>query len=554
MGDMADEFGVPANIKISMDTGANPALFLTIEPRGRPGDILTLKKLEGVLEANGATDWFIDKEQIRLIREEQLSLTSPKTYRIAERRDAQVQARMSNDRKEARITVLPAYGGEPVSREKILAALKSAGVAYGILETKIPDLVARGSCEDELIAEAAPPMPGTDVLFERLFNESEHKGRPKVEEGGRVDLHDLGLFVSVAKGTPLLRRIPPTPGMPGVAVDGDLIPPRKPRDQNLNPGTGTEISREDPNILIAAAGGLPVITDNSVKIVSKLELDGLDYETGNVEFVGSLLIRGSIQPGFNAKAGGDVVVVDTVDASNLTAAGSIQLRCGVFGRGRSQISAQGDIKARFLSDCTVYCGGNLEVDDLIANCTVVCEGVVEVGQRWGKGQIYGGRVIATRGIRAKILGSVMEMNTVIEISPSPTLASRERTVISEIADLEHKAGELGRSFAYLQCSATNRKDPRLERFAKEYQDVRAMLESLKVELADLSAKLQVGFDARISASQVFPGVTVSIGKKREVITAPLEFFVFEPTPEWDLPMTAEMAPGRGSSRNRPGDS
>ncbi len=68
----------------------------------------------------------------------------------------------------------------------------------------------------------------------------------------------------------------------------------------------------------------------------------------------------------------------------------------------------------------------------------------------------------------------------------------------------------------------------------EYQELRRKLDSLKSELQDLSARLQARFDARICAAQVFPGVVVSIGKKREVIVAPMEHFLFEPPPDPDL--------------------
>jgi uncharacterized protein (DUF342 family) len=530
--------GIPDNVKVSFAEGKNPSLCLIVQPGGAHCDALSLKTVNSLLEQNGARDWFVDQEQIRLLREEQTTLAAPKSYRIAELRDAQVQVRISGDRNEARITILPPFGGMPASREMIGTALKDAGVTFGIYEKKIEDLVAQGACEDTLIAMASPAMPGTEVRFERLIEESDHKGQPKVGEDGKVDLHDLGLFISVVKGTPLLRRLPPTPGIPGICVDGSLLPSKKPRDQNLHSGTGTAISSEDPNLLIAAADGLPIFEDNSVKIINRLDLDGIDYETGNVEFIGSLHIRGSIQSGFNAKAGGNIVVVDTVDASDLTAGGSIQLRCGVFGRGRSHINARGDIKARFLNDCTIYCGGNLEVDDLIANCTIICEGMNEAGQRWGKGQIYGGRILATKGIRAKILGSVMEMNTMIEVSPSPMLASREGKVLDEIESLEQKSADIGRSVAYLQCSGPRENDARMDRLNREYQELRGKIESLRLELKELSAKLQVRSDARITSSQVFPGVTVSIGRKKEFITSPLEFFVFDPAAEWDLPVIA----------------
>jgi hypothetical protein len=541
------EFIPPKGIKVSMVSGESPALLLTVDPGASSGDALTVDCLRGILAEYGAEGWLIDHEQVRLLKTERSSLKASKCYRVAERRDAQVLITFSEDHREARMTILLPHGGTPASAERILAELKKAGVNFGVFESKIPELAALGSCENVLIARANPPMPGTDVAFEPLVKESEHKGHPGIGADGSVDLHDLGLFISIAKGTPLLKRIPPTPGIPGVGLDGGLIPPPKPRDRALMPGAGAVISSEDPNILIAGADGLPVVVDNTARVISRLDLDGLDYQTGNVEFVGSMLIRGPIQPGFRAKAGGDIVANDTVDASELTAGGSIQLSCGVFGRGRSYLSAKGNIKARFLSDCTVYCGGNLEVEDLIANCTIICEGVVEAGQRWGKGQIYGGKIRATRGIRARILGSVMEVSTLIEVTSSPSLAARERILVAEIESLQHRADELGRSLAYLHHAADGRADPRTEPMAHEHRSVLERLEALKEELEHLTARLRVPCDAKISADRIYPGVTIAIGIKRELITEAMDQFVCRPIPEGTISPAEQKAAGLNRS-------
>jgi len=540
------EFALPENIKASIVEGENAALVLTVDPGVSCRDAFTLNCLHGILKEKCAESWLLDHEQVRLLRKEQFCLKAPKSYRIAERRDAQVMVRISDDRRESRITILAPHGGAPASADRIIAELNKAGVTSGILATKIPELVALGSCADVLIARATPPMPGSDVAFEPLVKESEHKGHPGIGEDGSVDLHDLGLFISVLKGTPLLKRIPPTPGMPGTGLDGGLIHPKNPKDKALSPGVGTAISRENPNILIATADGLPVIADNSARVISRLELDGLDYQTGNVEFVGSIVISGPIQPGFRAKAGGDIVAHDTVDASDLAAGGSISLACGVFGRGRSYLSAKGNIKARFLQDCTVYCSGNVEVDDLIANCIIICEGLVEVGQKWGKGQIYGGKVRATRGIYAQILGSVMEMSTLIEVSSSPSLAARYRVVEEEIGILTRRAAELARSLAYLQHAASGNADPRIEPVTNEHQSVLGKIEASKQELDRLTANLRIPFDAKITARRVYPAVTVSIGVNRQLITEPMEYFVCEPVSDDGLPQSENATkPGVG---------
>jgi len=527
MNNTVTEVKIPDYIKVSKLPGENPVLVLHVEPHQETEDPLAEEILRDVLEQHGAKDWLIDQEQLRLLRAEPHSGKAAKSFRIAERRNAQIEIRISPDRQSSSITILPPFGGSPVSDEEIRRALKTAGVTHGILESTIPDLVARGSCENGPIAEATPPKPGSDVSFQRLVAESDHKGHPGATQDGKVDYHDLGLFTSVTKGTPLLKRIPPTPGTPGIAVDGKPIPSAKVRDHRLSPGPGTCMSPRDPNLLIAAVDGLPIFSGNSVKVVNKLELDGINYKTGNVDFEGSVHILGPVQPGFKVKAGGDIVALDTVDSSDLTAGGSIHLRCGVFGRKRSQINAKGDIRAKFLNECTVYCGGNLEVEDLASSCTIACEGKIEAGQGSGKGQICGGSVLATKEIRAKVLGSVSETHTVCEISSSPAATARQQEILNEIKGIKKKLNDLGLSLGYLKGSTARQADARLAPLAKEHQTAAEKLESLQAEMTALSATLHVHSSARILARQVYPGVTVSIGDKREVVQSPQESFVFE---------------------------
>src|SRR3974377_2344791 len=118
------EFIPPKSIKASVVSGGGPALELTVDPDGSPGDALTLDCLHGFLKESGAEDWLIDHEQVRLLRSEHFSLKSPKIYRIAECRDAQVLVAISDDRLEARISILAPYGGAPATEAGILEALK----------------------------------------------------------------------------------------------------------------------------------------------------------------------------------------------------------------------------------------------------------------------------------------------------------------------------------------------------------------------------------------------------------------------------------------------
>ena len=111
--------------------------------------------------------------------------------------------------------------------------------------------------------------------------------------------------------------------------------------------------------------------------------------------------------------------------------------------------------------------------------------------------------------------------------------------------LQQRLGELGRSLTYLQHATAGQTDPRIEPIANEHHSVQERLEALKQELEHLTARLRIPFDAKISAEQIYPGVTVSIGVQRETITEPMEHFVYTPTPEGAPHPHAGTTLGRG---------
>ena len=169
------------------------------------------------------------------------------------------------------------------------------------------------------LPRGVPPEPGKEATFEKLVDEIENAGHPQEQANGRVDYHEIGLIRSVVKGTPLIRRTGPTPGIPGIGVDGLPIASIPGKDTPLVAGAGTEISADDSNLLLAATGGEPVLLGNSAKVVGKLELDGVNFQTGNVDFDGSVAIRGPILTGFKVRAGGDIIAYEEVDGDELQA-------------------------------------------------------------------------------------------------------------------------------------------------------------------------------------------------------------------------------------------
>lgn len=493
-------------------------LFAIVKPSQDIPSGIPISDIHEWISLQGCDGWILQEETIWLLTREMSKLEAAKEYFVAERRDCQIEIHIASNRLKAWIRVIPAYGGTPITETLIREALAEHHICLGINEPLIQQIVQDGCCEREIIAEGVAPAPGEPVKFEPLVRESEHKGIPQERENGRVDYKDLGLFLSVPTGTPLLRHIAPTEGSVGIGIDGIPIPAPSAVDRLPHAGIGAAISKEDPDLIVSTRPGTPYFFDNSVRVDPTLEIEAVGPATGNVNFEGNVNVRGSVESGYDVKAGQDLIVLDTVEGTNLTAGRNMVLLTGIYGKSKSEIYAEGNIEARFISDCIVRCGGNLEVTDLIAHCSVECEGIVNLGKNGGKGQFYGGRMIAMRGIYAQILGSVSEMATLVELAPPRDLVQRLVRVEDQIEATQKTLEIVEKHLPPAGSILSDGEDSHIRDYEEKAANLRETLNTLAKEQAVLQEKADASRHGRIKAAEVHRGVTLRIGKAREIIS------------------------------------
>ncbi|MBN1567825.1 MAG: DUF342 domain-containing protein [Acidobacteria bacterium] len=509
---------IPSCLRFTKRGADENLLFALVEPSQEAPLDIAVSEFRWWVRRQGCEGWLFKEETIWQLSREVRKLDKAKEYFVAERTDCKVEIQVAADRLKAWIRVLPAYGGIRPTEALIKESLADHRICFGINESLIQQIVQNGQCDREVIAEGAPPTPGEPVRFEPLVHESEHKGIPQEQEYGRVDYKDLGLFLSVTPGTPLLKHIPPTTGLPGTGIDGVPIPAPSEMDRLPHAGIGTALSKEDPDIVVAARAGQPYFFDNSVRVDPTLEIDIVGPSTGNVIFEGNIIVRGPVESGYEVKAGQDLSILDTVEGARLTAGRNMVLLTGIYGKNKSEISAEGNIEARFISDCSVHCGGNLEVSDLIAHCEVECEGILSLGKNGGKGQMYGGHMVAMRGVFAQILGSVSEMSTLVELAPPRDLVQRLVRIEDQIEAARKTLEIVEKHLHPAGNSSPPDEDLRTRNYEEKAAGLRQTLAELTREQAILQEKENASRHGRIKAAVAYRGVTLRIGKARESIS------------------------------------
>ncbi|WP_299797671.1 DUF342 domain-containing protein [uncultured Shewanella sp.] len=348
-------------------------------------------------------------------------------FKIAERRNGTIEIEISQDKMESVMQLTAAWGGEEVTIQDILKALKSNNVCMGLSKVKIQTLLKQlsqlepGQTCRSVIATGKPSVNGEDAINERKVPLArERLLQPQENKDGTVDMRNLGAVIMVNEGDLLIEKIPATPGKEGYNVHGEILSPKPGKDIKLTPGTGTEISASDPNKLIATVAGQPVETKTGMQVDDVLNIKDVDVGYGNVDFKGSVLITGDVHEGMEVKSTGDITVIGFVDSASLFADGDVIVSKGIIGRQlkerelSTKIRAKGQICAQFIQYSDLEAEGEILVTkQLLHSHTRTQQKLIVSDANNRRGDLVGGVVEAAKGLKAVVIGATAGTKTEI---------------------------------------------------------------------------------------------------------------------------------------------
>ena len=447
--------------------------------------------------------------------------------------DGDVRVHVAASGMEAYVTVIPPKnGGRPATFDLVMNRLRQAGVVEGIMFDQIAEALKEENWGKMVqVARGVPPKDGEDAKIEYRFPLPEERIRPATTEDDRVDYRNLNLIQNVRKGELLAVRIPPTLGVPGIAVTGKKVFPRPGRNTPLPRGRNT-FCDEEGNRLYAAVDGHVSIVDNKITVFPVFELNGdVDYSSGNIDFVGNVVVNGNVLSGFTVKAGGDIQVGGIIEGATVTAGGNILVKGGITGGYKGVVVAGGSVFARFIENATVEAGLDVVVKDAILQSTVKAGNSIRVEGR--KGTIVGGLLQAGNEISAAVIGSSLSPTTVLEVGVKPELRLEYRCVIQQWKEKKKLYDAIAH---HLQTYQMNKID--LDELPeKRKANLIKLLENLKTvkeELARLEARrdeLESEFEqlqkGRVKAAEmVYPGVQITIGQAVYQVNDPVKYALF----------------------------
>ncbi|MFZ5828179.1 MAG: FapA family protein [Bacillota bacterium] len=446
--------------------------------------------------------------------------------------DGRVTLTVSSNRMEAKASIVaPLHGGAAVTMEHVVAALASAKVTFGVDMEAVLELVRAGEeladgleGSPAVIARGQAPVPGEDgaILHHELLQTP--SGYPRIRDDGTADFFELNMVRNVQEGVVLATRKPPTRGQPGSDVHGRALPAPDGRDVKLRAGKGAKLSADGQSVLSAIEGHASVNHQGEIIVSPIFSVDGdLDWSTGSIDFVGTVIVRGDVGPGFSVKAGQNVEIHGGVVGGTVEAGGDLVVRYGIIGAGRGKVSAGGKVQCRFVEGAEIRAGGDVLVVEGLLNAHLFSGGKVAVtGPR---GSIIGGQVRARDEVSAKVLGSSAGAPTEIQVGVPPEVRAEWEQVRRGLHQVEERLNRAVQTLIFLREMEQNRAGAvssahrqALQQAIRTQNQCRAEREQLLFRLEELQALFEHGKFGQIRAFEVaYPGVRIVIGSERYLV-------------------------------------
>ena len=432
-----------------------------------------------------------------------------------------IRVSTSKDKLEAYLCLTEPEGNEGWYTEKdMFDSLKEGGIVFGIDEGIVDALALSPRYgENVVVARGTPPKKGDDGYIEHYIEENPEV-KPTVKPDGTVDYKDMNVVHSVEKDQKLCEVLPPKPGTDGMDVLGNEITAQSGKAISVPRGKGVKLT-EDGKFVVASLGGQARRSGNSLEVKPVFEVqENVDNSTGNIKFVGNVIVRGGVTSGFSIHAGGNVEVFGRVEKANITAVGDIVLHSGVGGMGAGMIKSGGRIYAKYVENCTLSAHGKITAE-AIMHSTVRCGDVVELTGR--KGLIVGGSVKASHMVKAVTIGSQFSTPTEIEVGNDPKSKDRLKE-LKEMLDANEAEEKKTRQACELLTkldrtgNLTNEKRLMLNRTGRMNEKHKEKIVGLKEEIEKLEASLEKGNRGVVKASNyIYHGVKISIGNASMVV-------------------------------------
>ncbi|MGI5172185.1 FapA family protein [Treponema sp. OMZ 840] len=440
--------------------------------------------------------------------------------------DATFYVEVSNDEMKASIIAsAPAIGGAEISADRIMKMLDAQRIVVGINKEYIDSFVDKPVYGTPfVVAEGTEPVDGRDAYIAYNFETDRSKLRIKETESGQVNFKELNLIQNVIEGQTLAQKIPAERGRGGKTLFGRYLEAKNGKDIHIPLGKNVNLDTDGRTVL-AAVNGQVLLVNDKITVEPVMELESVNIKTGNITFLGAVIIKGNVEDGFDVHASGNIEVHGSVGSSRLEADnGDIVVSRGIMGKDKGYIKAGKSLWAKFIQNCTVESEEFIIVQDGIINSTVTANKKVLVQGK--RASIIGGHIFATEEIYAKNVGnSTGGSETVLEVGFDPKAKKRldelialQDTRAKELDEVELNIQTL-QNQKKVRRTLSHEKEENLTALIARQSDIQAETEEMTREIQELQTYLrELKVVGKISVSgTVYSGVKIFIRDIKEEV-------------------------------------
>ncbi|WP_164215479.1 FapA family protein [Virgibacillus sp. YIM 98842] len=424
---------------------------------------------------------------------------------------------VSDDRVHAEIELKEPRIPEDFSMDEndVSQLLNDYNIKYGIDEEAVRMLRCELSRDifPLVIAKGKPVVHGEDGRLNFMANV--HPG--EINRSPGWNFRDVMSIPSVKKGEKIAEVILPAEGENGKTVHGTVIRAKKGKPSNVMAGKNV-VFLEDNHAFYAAANGQLSISGRNIHVHPVFEVDStLSMKEGNLDFTGTIIIRGDVPAGYSVKAEGDIKVFGIVEAATLMSGGSIFIAEGLAGQKKGYIKAEESIRIGYINQGKVFAGNDLFVENSIIHSTCTVKNHVFCQ----KGNIIGGSLSVGKSLAAKDIGSRFGTKTEIIFGMDQHLHRKEEELFKEKQELEdtiQKLTKLGEKIKQQNTKDNPKLRIMLLKQRNSYTKAREKLSEIERSLGKINAQLGSENEAELIVNNyLFSHVTVAFGKYKRIM-------------------------------------
>lgn len=218
------------------------------------------------------------------------------------------------------------------TKEDLKNKLSERGIVFGIDEKVLEELVkSKKEAKNVVVAKGEKAIDDENDYIKVLFQSEDNKDKEDSLE--KIDYRNSNNILNVSIGEEIGELIVGKDGKDGTDIFGNNLSRKLKKNLQIKTGVGCTIKG---NKVVSIIEGQPSVKTGvfSVHKVYKVDTD-VDLKSGNINFVGDVIISKNIKEGMSVEVGNYLTVMGNIEHANIIAQGDTTISGSVI---NSQIS------------------------------------------------------------------------------------------------------------------------------------------------------------------------------------------------------------------------